>query len=234
MPVAENAARRIARTYAVLVGMTPLIPVPFVDDMARGYFRRRMVRALASSRREVIADADVRLLADTVGAGCLSGCLLAPFLYLLKRIFRKIFLFLEWKRAVDVASEAYHFGSLIDHVFERRWLTTYDAARIRAAIDAVLSRRGTSPIDRAVREAFERSKGAVVAAARGMRSALGGLTRRARPEQVDAALQSAERLESERVDGVAGALEDALAGVPATYMEELLRQVEKELRAQQG
>ena len=34
-------------THAVLAGLTPLIPVPVVDDIAKNYFRRRMVRGLA-------------------------------------------------------------------------------------------------------------------------------------------------------------------------------------------
>ena len=232
MATPDKPGRRIARTYAVLVGLTPLIPVPFVDDIARGYFRRRLVRALAASRGETLAEADVRTLADPVGGGCLAGCLLAPLVYILKKLFRKIFFFLEWKRAIDVAAEAYHFGSLLDHALERRWLAVHEASRLRAAIDAVLARRGTSPIDRAVREAFGRSKGAIVGAARGARNAVRGLTRRAPPEQVERALQSVERQESERVDGVAGALEAALADVPPGYLEELGRLLAQELGEQ--
>ena len=35
-------------TYSVLAGLTPLIPVPFVDDLVKNYFRRRLLRSLAA------------------------------------------------------------------------------------------------------------------------------------------------------------------------------------------
>ena len=220
------------RTYSVLAGLTPLIPLPFIDDILRSYFRRRMLRALAAARGVSLSEADVHLLADQPRQGCLTGCLLIPILYLLKRVLRKLFLFLEWKRAIDVASEAYHFGSLLDYLLEKRRLApegTHDAARVRAAVDAVLERRGTSPIDKAVREAFDRSRAAVVGAARGLMSAVRGLTRRTPPEQVEKAVQGVERDQAREVSHVTEALEDALEKVPVGYLEGLCRLLEEEL-----
>ena len=227
----DLAGQRIIRTYAVLSGLTPLIPVPFVDDLANAYFRRRMVRGLAAARSLPFPETDVRTMTDEPSRGCLLGCLVAPILYLLKRVFRKIFYFLEWKRAIDTASQTYHFGSVLDHAFERRWPApagSVEAARLRAAIDAVLARRGTSPIDKAIRETFERSKGAVFGAAAALKRAVSGLTRRARAEQVESAIAPVEG----EVGGVAAALGAALDQVPPGYMEGLCRMVADELDVQ--
>ena len=42
MPEAGN--QKLIITHAVLTGLTPLIPVPIVDDLVKSYFQRRLVR----------------------------------------------------------------------------------------------------------------------------------------------------------------------------------------------
>ena len=235
MPKPDLGGQRAIRTYAVLCALTPLIPLPFVDDIARAYFRRRLVRSLASARGLVLPEAGVRTLADPPERGCLMGCLVAPPLYAMKKLFRKIFYFLEWKRAVDTASETYHFGSLVDHAFERRWPAPagpVEATRLRAAIESVLARRGTSPIDKAVRGAFEQSKDAVFRGAAAMKHALGGLTRHPPVEQVEHAVAPVEQDEA-RIAEVAGALGQAIEKVPPGYLESLCDQVAEELGRQE-
>jgi hypothetical protein len=222
------------RTYAVLCGLTPLVPVPFLDDLVRGYFRRRLVRELATARGQTLSPADLWALTAEPEKGCLSGCLLWPFVYLLKRLFRKIFYFLEWKRAVDIASDTYHFGSLVDHAFERGWLAPagpYDAARIRAGIEAVLAQQSTRPVETAFRETFRRSKGALVHAARALRRALGGVRREAADEQIKQAVESIAREEAHTLDGVAGELDDALAKLPPGYLDGLCERLARALEA---
>src|SRR5215208_1942675 len=77
--------------HAVLAGLTPLIPVPLVDDLVKSYFQRRMVRKLAAAHRRRLSDADIETLADDQDSGCLAGCLTTVLLLPLKAIFRKIF-----------------------------------------------------------------------------------------------------------------------------------------------
>ena len=57
----------------MLVGLTPLIPVPFVDDLVRGHLMRRMVRALAAERGRALSNEEVQALTEDRG-GCLAGC----------------------------------------------------------------------------------------------------------------------------------------------------------------
>jgi hypothetical protein len=232
----DLAGPRLVRTYAVLTALTPLVPVPILDDVLRGYFRRRLVRGLASARQVRLEGADVHALADERGGGCLTGCLVTPVVYGLKVVFRKIFFFLEWKRAIDTASETYHFGSLLDHALGQGWCAPRGpvaAARLRTAIDAVLARRGTSPFDAVIRETFNRSKGAVLSAAGALKRAVSGLTRRSRTEQVERAVEPVETADG-AVGGVAGALGDAIDKVPPGYFEGLCRMLADELGSVQG
>src|SRR5436305_880777 len=54
---AEGSQRGLI-AHAVLAGLTPLIPVPVVDDLAKNYFRRRLVRRLAEASEQVEPEAE--------------------------------------------------------------------------------------------------------------------------------------------------------------------------------
>jgi hypothetical protein len=115
-----GAQQHVLVTHAVLTGLTPLIPVPLVDDLVKSYFRKRLVRSLAASAGRVLSDEEANTLASESEGGCLRGCVGAVLIYPLKAVFRKIFYFLEWKRAVDLTSRTYHFGYLVGHALRRR------------------------------------------------------------------------------------------------------------------
>lgn len=228
----EPANQAVIRRYAVLTGLTPLVPLPFIDDLIRAYLRRRLVRALASARGEPVPEPDVRALTDEPARGCWTGCLILPLVYVLKRLFRKIFFFLEWKRAVDTASETYHRGVLLDHALQKGWCRPdgpYGAARVRAAVDAVLARAGTGPVEKAVRETFDRSRSAMGSAAQGLKNAVRGMTRRTPPAQTEQAIAAAERVAAPQIDGVAAELGRALEAVEPTYFQRLAAAMEDEM-----
>jgi hypothetical protein len=225
----DRGGQGIIRRYAVLCGLTPLVPLPLVDDLAKMYLRRRLVRALAGIRAVALSADDVRALADEPRPGCVSGCFLFAIVYPVRKLFRTIFFFLEWKRAIDTTSETYHYGSLADYALQCGWCTAGEHARVRAAIDAVLRRRGTSPIEAAIGETLRRSKATVFGAAHGLKSALLGTQRRSREEQVEKAIDSMDAHENGIVDALAGQLGQALDQVPAGYLDSLCAQLAEEL-----
>jgi hypothetical protein len=89
--------------HAVLVGLTPLIPVPILDDYVKGVVERRLVASVASARGVTLADGDVRALVDA-DESFLGGVAKSVLTFPLKLVFRKIFFVLELKRASDGAS----------------------------------------------------------------------------------------------------------------------------------
>ena len=62
-PATQSGQRGLV-THAVLVGLTPLIPVPVVDDLTKNYFRRRLVRRLAASSGRGLTEAELGALLD--------------------------------------------------------------------------------------------------------------------------------------------------------------------------
>src|ERR1051326_153985 len=86
---AESVGQHILVAHPVLTGLTPLIPVPVVDDVAKNYFRKRLVRRLAASQGRGLSGDELSALTKEQGRGCVRGCLTAGLVFPLKAVFRK-------------------------------------------------------------------------------------------------------------------------------------------------
>lgn len=221
-------------TYAVLTGLTPLIPVPVLDDVVKNYFRRRLVRAQAAGRGRALSDEEVAALAEEPGGGCLRGCAVQAVVYPAQKIFRKVFYFLEWKRAVDLTSQTYHFGYLVGYALEGRGegpspLDTHGAERVGAAVREVCREAPIKPVERAVAGTFRQSRKVLGGAAALLGQSLRRLTGRARPEEVAGALSELEPAEAREVEPVVARLQHSLASVPDEHFRDLRRRLEQKL-----
>jgi hypothetical protein len=219
-------------THAVLTGLTPLIPVPLVDDLVKNYFRRRLVRSLAAGAGRSLTEEELDALASEREGGCLRGCAVAVLVYPVKAVFRKIFYFLEWKRAADLTSRTYHFGYLVGHALRRRagapsLLDAHGARAVNEAIEAVCREAPIKPLESAVGGTFRKSKGVLRAAA----ALLSGTLRRQppRPERVAEAIESVEPDEERELRPVVTRLQSSLASVPDEHFRALRDSLEARL-----
>ena len=216
--------QRLIVSHSVLAGLTPLIPLPIVDDLARVYFVRRLIRKLAAANGYRISEEEIKILADEPDSGCLRGCAIATLLLPFKLIFRKVFFFLEWKRAVDTASHVYYQGYLIDCTLAQGWCAPVGQRsffEVRAAIDAVLGRLNTSPIERAIRGTFSRSKSSLKSAAAILARGLRRTPRKASPEQVGKAVEAVEEQEGKEIAGITDRLQGVIGAIPSGHFRRL-------------
>ena len=225
--------QRLIVSHSVLAGLTPLIPLPIVDDLARVYFVRRLVRKLAAANGYKIGEVDVKILADEPGSGCLQGCAIATLLLPFKLIFRKVFFFLEWKRAVDTASHVYYQGYLVDCSLGEGWCAPVGQRsffEVRAAIDTVLGRLNTSLIERAIRGTFYQSKSTLKSAAAILARGLRRTPRTASPEEVGEAVEVVAEQEGKEIAGITERLLGAISAIPSGHF----RRLRNDLAAQLG
>ena len=227
-----GAPQRTLVTHAVLVGLTPLIPVPLVDDLVKSYFRKRLVRSLAASAGRTLGEEELDALTAEGDGGCLRGCAVAVVVYPLKAVFRKIFYFLEVKRAADTASRTYHFGYLVGHALRPRAdgpspLDLRGAQAVGEAIKAVCREAPIKPIESAVGGTFRKSKdvlnGAAALLTRSLRRAP------ARPAEVAAAVERIEPEEVRELEPVVTRLQRSLASVPEEHFRALRQRLDARL-----
>ena len=227
-----GAQQHVLVTHAVLTGLTPLIPVPLVDDLVKGYFRKRLVRSLAASAGRKLTEEELEALASEREGGCLRGCVVTALVYPLKAVFRKIFYFLEWKRAVDLTSRTYQFGYLVGHALRRRGdapslLDAHGARAVNEAIEAVCREAPIKPLESAVGGTFRKSKSVLRAAA----ALLSRTLRREppQPERVARAIESVEPEEERELQPVVTRLQRSLASVPEDHFRALRDSLEARL-----
>ena len=231
MATLDGISQKQILVHATLVGLTPLIPFPFVDDMVKGQLQRRLVRTLADVHGLDLGMPDVKVLADDPPRSWVKGVAVSTALYPLRVVLRKTFIVLQGKRIVDLASDCYHRGYLTDHAFRERWcapLGPRRAADVRAAVDAVCAEVPTRPVAHALRTGFNEARAATTDLAGTLLRALGRVPPDAPPEEVqrvvdDAALDSAS--------GIAERLRRAVAEVPAEHFDDMRRRLDEKLGA---
>lgn len=229
-----SVSQRGLVTHAVLVGLTPLIPVPVLDDIAKGYFRKRLVRSLAASHNRSLSEKELDALVSEKEGGCLRGCMSAVIVYPLKSVFRKIFYFLEWKRAVDLASRTYHFGYLTGYAMQRRAdgtsiLDVRRAADVSAAIQAVCREAPIKPVESAIASTFRQSRRMLRAGANLLSGSLRRLTTRARDEQVAEAIELVEPDEAREIEPVVARVQSSIDAIPEGHFSSLRAQLDARL-----
>lgn len=160
-------------TYTVLVGLTPLIPIPILDDLVKSFFYRSLIRSLASAHQISLSEPEVTALAEEPRGGCVMGCLswvikTLLFDYLLKRVIRKVLFFLEWQRAIDLVTHTYYAGYLLEYAFQEKWYTPGDvsrAAQLREAVEDSCIGANTRLVKGIVQGSFVQSRQIILAAA---------------------------------------------------------------------
>ncbi len=136
---------------ATCAGLTPLIPLPFVDLVFESYFRHRMPGAIARARqRQVEPQVLQRLGRRRLGGGGLAGCLMAPVMavkYIVKKLWRKLIYIVAMADAGTQVSECWHRAYLVDHMVKAGHLASdTDVDRAIRTFEQVLRDADTSPV----------------------------------------------------------------------------------------
>jgi hypothetical protein len=216
--------------HSLLSGLCPAIPLPFLDDWALRFTCRRMVVAYLNdaglSTHTEIVDYIVR--GDPPPSkGCVKRLLLFPFkaifwliLYPIKKILRKILVFLLIKDCVNQFSATLHHGFLLQVALSHERISAADVEsvtpalrRVYESIELTCKEADTRPVNRLLTTIIAQSRKTLFAAARPLRAVL---RREYRAEKVSpsADLPPADppefNAEAEELDDVLDELEDAL------------------------
>lgn len=235
-PDTRAEQRRLVR-YSLLSGLTPLFPVPIVDDWLRDGLRERAVATLLAGRGIGLGPADIRLLARGEAppgregcAGCLATAVIWPakllFRILIKGLLRKLIFVLAIKDCASELSATYHLGHLLRHAAATGAFAVPPEARparllaIRKAAERTIAAMGFTPLDPWIRIAFRRSWRLIAATAGSMsdflirrapRPAAGRPPGSGQDQEKEAVYQELEE-EAHGLDPLVDELEAELAG----------------------
>jgi len=148
---------------SLLGGLCPLLPLPFVDDLALAAMRRRMVERIAARWGVTLTPAQVALLAGGGRGSSLLRFTGKALLYPFKEVLRKIFYFLAIKDAADAFSLLFHQGYFLQRALAGGALgrggpvDDYRLNWAAAGIHGALQATDTRPIRRLLRGVLRNS-----------------------------------------------------------------------------
>jgi hypothetical protein len=223
--------------HTILVGVAALIPLPFVDDVMAGYFRRRLIWHLAKNRGRRLSASVVRQLGLEAGFGCSSGCMMV-ISYFFQETIQTFLPWLKWQRSVDRATEAYYSGYLWDLLFGS---AAFDPQHARGYGNAVRrAREGTNTalVGNLIRGTFSSSRGLVRDVARNLlrfwgyyiRQSLWLVRRVVQPhrDRLEEYMEEQPQL-TKLVGEIVGNLRDRLGSVPQAHFDRLRERFKQEL-----
>ena len=112
--------------HSLLIGAALFVPVPFLDDRLATFLWKHMVADLAKSHGRTLTNEQLRALSYRSRFALSDGCL-----YVLVRFFaelvQEILFLLEWHKAINLATDAYYSGYLLNELFT--W-EGFDPARV--------------------------------------------------------------------------------------------------------
>lgn len=147
--------------YAIPAGLTPLLPIPFVDAVIARRLHRAMFsrvakehgRSLSKDEQLALTEAPKRSVFERVRGA--AGSLVV---YPVRWIFRHVVIALAAKDVTDLAAKTYVYGLAFDLAMSEGWLDAHGAARVGEAIAAAGEAVGTSPVDHALKAGLEAAK----------------------------------------------------------------------------
>lgn len=204
--------------YAVLAGLCPLIPIPFVDDWTLRQVRHRMLGEIDEHAGLALAPGEARCLLGEEGRrpGCLSAVgwvARSVVLRLVRKLLRTVLYVLAVRQGVHRATETFHEGYLLLRAARAGVLAgprrpPERAAEVRRAVEATLAQMDVKPVRRAVARAF---RGSFFLLARASRR-LARLLRRGSAASAPAASAASFEEEERRLTGVTDRLAASLWG----------------------
>ncbi len=102
--------------HSLLIGAALFVPIPLLDDRLARFFWKRMVADLAQDHKKNLTKEQIDVLSYQSRFALADGCL-----FFLRRLFREflqeILFFVEWRKAINLASDAYYSGYLLNELF---------------------------------------------------------------------------------------------------------------------
>ena len=102
--------------HSLLIGAALFVPIPFLDERLATFLWKHMVSDLAKVHKRNLTKEQILALSYQSQFSFSEGCL-----FVVKRLFREvlqeILFFLEWRRAIYLAADAYYSGYLLNELF---------------------------------------------------------------------------------------------------------------------
>jgi hypothetical protein len=162
--------------HSLLIGAALFVPIPFLDDRLATFLWKHMVSDLAKIHKRNLTPEQILALSYQSRFALSDGCL-----FVVKRLFREvlqeILFFLEWRKAIALAADAYYSGYLLDELFAYEGFDPAKSAAYALAMQKAKQGVNMKLVQGVFRAHFRSSKGALTSMVKWLSSITVGYAR---------------------------------------------------------
>lgn len=148
----------IVMYHSLLIGAALFVPIPFLDDRLAAFLWKHMVAELAKSHGKTLTKEQLAALSYQYRFALSDGCL-----FIGRRLFRELFqevlFFLEWRKAIALASDAYYSGYLLNELFAHERFDPAKSAQYAVALQNARQGLNMKLVQGVFRGTFRSGKG---------------------------------------------------------------------------
>src|SRR5690349_7578048 len=227
--------------HSLLIGAALFVPIPLLDDRMATFLWRHMVADLAKVHTRNLTREQILALSYSSRFSLSEGCL-ALLGQLLKAIFRTVFFFLEWRRAINLATDAYYSGYLLNELFAYEGFDPARSAQYAVALQKAKQGVNTKLVQGVFRSHFHSSKGVLASLAKWLSSVTVGYAKDswARRKRKKSESASEEQMENffemhksrfqELLKDLMASVQTGIGALPKEHFDELRNRLFEELR----
>lgn len=162
--------------HSILIGAALFVPIPFLDDRLATFLWKHMVADLAKQHKRTLTKEQIQVLTYSSRFALADGCM-----FFMRRLFREIFqeilFFLEWRKAINLASDAYYTGYLLNELFAYEGFDPSKVGQYAVAMQKAKQGVNMKLVQGVFRANFRSSKGVLSAVAKWLSSITVGYVR---------------------------------------------------------
>jgi hypothetical protein len=162
--------------HSLLIGAALFVPIPFLDDRLATFLWKHMVSDLAKIHKRNLTREQILAFSYQSRFALSDGCL-----FVVKRFFREvlqeILFFLEWRRAINLAADAYYSGYLLNELFAYEGFDAAKAGQYAVAMQKAKQGVNMKLVQGVFRAHFRSSKGVLTSVVKWLSSITVGYAR---------------------------------------------------------
>lgn len=147
--------------HSLLIGAALFVPIPFLDDKLASFLWKHMVSDLAKSHKRNLTNEQIGALSYQSRFALSDGCLIVGRRFL-RELFQEILFFLEWRRAINLATDAYYSGYLLNELFAYEGFDASKAEQYATALQKAKQGINMKLVQGVFRGTFRSGKGVLV------------------------------------------------------------------------
>src|SRR5215216_1281710 len=228
--------------HSVLIGAALFVPIPFLDDRLATFLWKHMVADLAKSHNKILTKDQILALSYQSRFALADGCL-----FFLRRLFQEllqeILFLLEWRKAINLATDAYYSGYLLNELFSYKAFDPARAGQYAIALQKAKQGVNTKLVQGVFRANFRSGKGVLASVAKWLSSITVGYVKDSwarRKNKKNAGGATEQQMENffemhkSRFQGLLkdliASLQTGIGALPKEHFDELRRRLFEELR----